>query len=250
MKKVPFFDLILNAGQKHHVDPALIAALLQQESGFNPKARSPVGAIGIGQFMPATAKGMGVNPWDPASAIDGSARYLKNSLKTFGGNEKMALASYNAGAGAVKKYGGVPPYKETQHYVKAILANRGQFQPMFSGGQAQQASPMPTAPRMPLPQRPSVPLPHMQPLPMPEEKMAFSEPIRSMPTMRPSQVTMQAPPQKASLLSRLMGGLQQQPFMAPEPMPQQAYQPYSFSFAPLPQLPYYQTKALGGRPYA
>lgn len=119
------------SAKKYGVDPAILMALINQESGWNPKARSGVGAIGIGQFMPATAKGMGVNPNDPYSSIDGSARYLKNAMIHFHGNVRSALASYNAGFGAVDKYHGVPPYKETQNYVNSITTQANRLRPVI-----------------------------------------------------------------------------------------------------------------------
>lgn len=108
------------AGARWDVDPALLAAVAQTESGFDPQAVSSAGARGLMQFMPATAAGMGVDPWDPASAIDGAARYLRTSLDQFGSVE-LAIASYNAGRGAVSRYDGIPPYPETQHYVQKVL---------------------------------------------------------------------------------------------------------------------------------
>jgi peptidoglycan DL-endopeptidase CwlO len=116
-----FDSLFVEAGKKYGISPNLLAAVAKQESGFNPRAGSHAGAQGLMQFMPATAKGMGVNPWDPASAVDGAARMLTDLNKKFGSME-LALAGYNAGPGAVQKYNGVPPYKETQHYVKNVMA--------------------------------------------------------------------------------------------------------------------------------
>ena|SRR3990167_1483580 len=114
------------ASQQYNIPPIILSALLKQESGFNPRAGSPVGAQGIAQFMPATARGMGVDPWDPESAIMGAARYLRNSYDKFGRMD-LALAAYNAGGGAVSQYGNkIPPYKETQNYVKNIMAMAGE----------------------------------------------------------------------------------------------------------------------------
>jgi hypothetical protein len=116
---VPYADLFTQAGAKHGVSPALLAAVAKTESGFNSTAVSPAGATGLMQFMPATAKGLGVDPTDPASAIDGAARYLSSLTKQFGSTE-LALAAYNAGPGAVQRAGGVPPYGETTSYVQKV----------------------------------------------------------------------------------------------------------------------------------
>lgn len=105
--------------QKYGLPPGLLGALVRGESGGRINARSPVGAIGLTQLMPATAKGLGVNPHDPRQNLEGGAKYLAQQLKTFR-DPKKALAAYNAGPGAVKKYGGIPPYKETQGYVKRV----------------------------------------------------------------------------------------------------------------------------------
>jgi peptidoglycan DL-endopeptidase CwlO len=118
---VPYADLFTRAGARHGVDPALLAAVASKESGFNASALSPAGAQGLMQFMPATAKGLGVNALDPTSAIDGAARYLSSLTKQFGSTE-LALAAYNAGPGTVSRYNGVPPYPETQNYVRAVMS--------------------------------------------------------------------------------------------------------------------------------
>ncbi|HVD29098.1 MAG TPA: transglycosylase SLT domain-containing protein [Mycobacteriales bacterium] len=117
---VPYADLFSRAGARYGVDASLLAAVASQESSFNASAVSPAGAQGLMQFMPATAKGLGVNALDPTSAIDGAARYLSSLTKQFGSTE-LALAAYNAGPGTVTRYGGVPPYTETQNYVRAVM---------------------------------------------------------------------------------------------------------------------------------
>jgi cell wall-associated NlpC family hydrolase len=115
-------DEITAAARKNGVNPALLGALVWSESGFNPRAVSPAGARGLVQFMPATARGLGVDPMNPAQALDGGARYLKQQLNSFGGRTDLALAAYNAGPSAVRKYGGIPPYRETQNYVRTVQA--------------------------------------------------------------------------------------------------------------------------------
>ncbi|RZU34528.1 transglycosylase SLT domain-containing protein [Blastococcus saxobsidens] len=118
---VPYADLFTRAATKHGVDPALLAAVAKQESNFNTQAVSPAGAQGLMQFMPATARGLGVDPLDPASAIDGAAKYLSSLTKQFGSTD-LALAAYNAGPGTVSRYGGIPPYPETQNYVRSVMS--------------------------------------------------------------------------------------------------------------------------------
>jgi soluble lytic murein transglycosylase-like protein len=114
--------LIQAAAQRNGVDPALLKALVRQESNFDPNAGSPAGAQGLTQLMPGTAAALGVTDvHDPAQALEGGAKYLRRQLDAFGGDEAKALAAYNAGPGAVSRYGGVPPYAETQDYVHKVL---------------------------------------------------------------------------------------------------------------------------------
>ena len=124
----PFAAEIAAAARRHDLDPALLAGLVKQESGFDPNAVSPAGARGLTQLMPGTAAGLGVtNPLDPAQALEGGAKYLREQLDRFGGDVARSLAAYNAGPGAVQRFGGIPPYAETQNYVRAVQAHAASF---------------------------------------------------------------------------------------------------------------------------
>lgn len=114
-------SLITNAAKKYQVDPKLVSAVAEVESGGRQEATSSAGAVGVMQLMPDTAASLGVNPYDKRENVEGGAKYLKEMLDLFGGDVKKAVAAYNAGPAAVKNYGGVPPYKETQNYVNKVL---------------------------------------------------------------------------------------------------------------------------------
>jgi len=118
--------IIFRAGGRHGIDPRFIHAVIWQESKYKPQAISHAGAQGLMQLMPATARRFGcTDPQDMAANVEAGTKYLSWLLKRFGGDVKLALAGYNAGEGAVDKYNGVPPYDETQNYVRKIVANYG-----------------------------------------------------------------------------------------------------------------------------
>ncbi|MCX5466415.1 lytic transglycosylase domain-containing protein [Acinetobacter nematophilus] len=127
-----FDSIIRQAAQTHGVSEGLIKAVMHTESGFNSNARSPVGAQGLMQLMPATARRFNVsNSFDPQQNIFGGAKYLSWLLKRFNGNTNLALAAYNAGEGNVDKYGGIPPFRETQDYVKRVTSRLNN---LYAGG--------------------------------------------------------------------------------------------------------------------
>lgn len=121
-------QLIAEVGQRYGVDPNLIRQVVIAESGFDSKAVSQSGAIGLMQLMPGTARSYGVeDSFDPVQNLDGGTHFLRDLLNRFNGNISLALAGYNAGPGAVEKYNGIPPYRETQNYVQKILNGMGKY---------------------------------------------------------------------------------------------------------------------------
>jgi soluble lytic murein transglycosylase-like protein len=119
-----YHDIIDAAARQNEVDPQLVSAMINQESGFRADAVSKAGAMGLMQLMPDTAKSLGVtNPFDPAQNVQGGTALLRNLLDRYHGQLDLALAAYNAGPAAVDKYGGVPPYPETEAYVRNIMAS-------------------------------------------------------------------------------------------------------------------------------
>ena len=116
-----FANMVAEAARKYEVDPKLLSAVAEAESGGNQSAVSPTGAVGVMQLMPDTAASLGVDPYDEKQNIEGGAKYLRQMLDSFGGDVRKAVAAYNAGPQAVHDYGGVPPYRETQSYVNRVL---------------------------------------------------------------------------------------------------------------------------------
>jgi soluble lytic murein transglycosylase-like protein len=140
-ESVPFQNRIAAAAAKYGLDPALLAAVVKQESNFNPNAKSGSGAKGLTQLMDTTARRLGVtDPFDPAQSLDGGAKFLSGLMKQFHGDQSLALAAYNAGPGAVQKYGGIPPYQETQRYVPKVLGYAAQFSRSWTGSSAAPAT--------------------------------------------------------------------------------------------------------------
>lgn len=123
---------VIAAARAFQLEPALIHAVISAESGYNPLARSPKGAKGLMQLMPDTARRYGVdNPLDPKQNIEGGSAYLRDLLTLFGNDLKLALAAYNAGEGAVKEYGHIPPYRETTQYVPKVLSYYKRYKTMM-----------------------------------------------------------------------------------------------------------------------
>ena len=117
-----FNDIINSAAKKYNISSSIIKSVIKAESNFNPTVVSTAGAMGLMQLMPETARALKVDDaFDPLQNIEGGVRYLKDMLEKFGGNLELALAAYNAGPGNVVKYGGIPPFKETQSYVNKIM---------------------------------------------------------------------------------------------------------------------------------
>jgi soluble lytic murein transglycosylase-like protein len=134
---VPYQDLITAAANKYGLDPALLAAVVKQESNFNPNAKSSVGAKGLTQLMDTTAHGLGVtDSFDPTQSLDGGARFLSGLLTEFHGDQTLAVAAYNAGPAAVKKFGGIPPYEETRAFVPKVLGYAAQFRRLWADSPA------------------------------------------------------------------------------------------------------------------
>jgi hypothetical protein len=125
MADTPYGEIITAVSEAHGVDPMLVRALIQVESNYRPRARSPRGAMGLMQLMPSTAREYQVrNPFDPRANIEAGIKHLKSLIDRFSGVD-LALAAYNAGEGAVRKFNGIPPYRETRTYVSRILALAG-----------------------------------------------------------------------------------------------------------------------------
>lgn len=135
LTKAQLWTALYGIAQTYGVDPYLVMAVIMQESGGNPNAKSYAGALGLMQLMPSTAAGLSVtNPFNPIQNLQGGIRDLAGLLNEFGGNIQLALAAYNAGAGSVLRYGGIPPYAQTQNYVKSIMANYAYFLRQFPNG--------------------------------------------------------------------------------------------------------------------
>ena len=129
-----FHSIILDAARRHRVNPALVKAIIMAESGYNPKAVSSRGAMGLMQLMPRTARSLGVEDgFDPARNINGGVRYLRQLLDKFDGDVKLALAAYNAGCKKVMQYRGIPPFKTTRYYIRKVMEYYRHYQKQMEG---------------------------------------------------------------------------------------------------------------------
>lgn len=137
---IPYGDLIHEKAEKYQVDPLLVAAVIEQESKFHDTARSPVGARGLMQLMPRTGRWLGARDlYNPEQNIDAGVRYIKYLQSRFNGNIRETIAAYNAGEGNVRRYDGIPPFRETQHYVKNVLHNYAKRNDQLKQFEARQA---------------------------------------------------------------------------------------------------------------
>jgi peptidoglycan DL-endopeptidase CwlO len=137
--EVPYASLIQEAARRAGVEPALVAAVAHAESNFNARATSPAGAKGLMQLMNGTARGLGVaDPFNPEQNLAGGARLLAGLLKQFRGDPALALAAYNAGPGAVQRFGGIPPYEETRRYVPKVLGLLDHYRRLWTPAPAEE----------------------------------------------------------------------------------------------------------------
>jgi soluble lytic murein transglycosylase-like protein len=145
-EEIPYGELIHEKAVKYNVDPALVAAVIEQESRFRPKAKSAVGARGLMQLMPRTGKWMGANNlYDPEQNIDAGVKYIKYLHQRFNGDLNKTIAAYNAGEGNVKRYQGVPPFRETRTYVRKVLTNYDKRTKQFENYKKREGGSVPEA---------------------------------------------------------------------------------------------------------
>ena len=136
---IPYGDIIHEKAAKYDVDPALVAAVIEQESRFQKRAKSPVGARGLMQLMPRTGRWMGARDlYDPEQNIDAGVKYIKYLERRFNGDRKLIIAAYNGGEGNVQRYGGVPPFRETRTYVRKVMQNYDKRQKQLQRYEEQQ----------------------------------------------------------------------------------------------------------------
>jgi len=137
-------ELVANIARRHEVEPSLVDSVIRVESNYNPNAVSSAGAMGLMQLIPSTARRFGVNnTFHPEQNIEGGVRYLKYLMQLYNGDERLALAAYNAGEGAVAKYKGIPPYPETQNYVYQVGKKLGQSREAEKKAKALKPQPQP-----------------------------------------------------------------------------------------------------------